>query len=155
MSIIHIKSNTIPDFTGTVTVFNSLGNTVTANATDLVRPSDWNSNHNIVFNVSGNTAGSSQVSGQDVILVGGNNITLSVDTLNSKLAVSGANIPAQTAYVFSNSNGITFGTNVSTVTASYTVPTQSVQPVAYSAANGSANFSTITFANSNGVSFST
>ena len=32
---------------------------------------------------------------------------------------------------------------------------QSTQPVAYSAANGSANFSTITFANSNGVSFFT
>lgn len=57
---------------------------------------------------------------------------------------------------FVNSNGISFGmSNSSQITASYTVPTQSVQPVAYSAANGSANFSTIVFANSNGVSFST
>lgn len=126
MSILHIKNNTIPDFTGTVTVFNSVGSTVTANATDLVRPSDWNSNHNIVFNMSGNTLGSSQVSGQDVILVGGNNITLSADTANSKMVISGPNTLVQ-----------------------------STQPVAYSAANGSANFSTITFANSNGVSFST
>lgn len=58
---------------------------------------------------------------------------------------------------FLNSNGISFGmSNSSQITASYTVPpAQTVQPVAYSAANGSANFSTLTFANSNGVSFST
>ena len=46
-TITHIKSNTIGDFTGTVTVFNSDGTTATALATDLVRPSDWNSNHSV------------------------------------------------------------------------------------------------------------
>jgi hypothetical protein len=46
-TITHIKSNTIGDFTGTVTLFNSAGTTVTALATDLVRPSDWNSNHSV------------------------------------------------------------------------------------------------------------
>jgi len=46
-SIIHAKSNTIGDFTGTVTVFDSAGTTTTAAATNLVRPVDWNSNHNV------------------------------------------------------------------------------------------------------------
>lgn len=39
--------------TGTITVFNSAGNTTTAVATDLVRPSDWNSVHNITMNIVG------------------------------------------------------------------------------------------------------
>jgi len=57
---------------------------------------------------------------------------------------------------FANGNGITFGGNASTLTASHNgITQQSTQPVAYSAANGSANFSTLSFANSNGVSFST
>jgi hypothetical protein len=44
-SIKHQKSNTIADFTGTVTVGDSSGGTQTALATNLVRPSDWNSAH--------------------------------------------------------------------------------------------------------------
>lgn len=45
MQLTHAKSNTIADMTGTVTVNNSSGGTATIAATDLVRPSDWNSNH--------------------------------------------------------------------------------------------------------------
>jgi hypothetical protein len=45
LSITHNKSNSLGDFTGTVTVFNSSGGSSTVAATDLVRPSDWNSNH--------------------------------------------------------------------------------------------------------------
>jgi len=45
LTVSHVKSNTIPDFTGTVTVNNSSGGTQTMAATDLVRPSDWNSAH--------------------------------------------------------------------------------------------------------------
>jgi hypothetical protein len=43
--ILHVKSNTIADFTGTITGFNSTGGTQTIAATNLVRPSDWNSAH--------------------------------------------------------------------------------------------------------------
>jgi hypothetical protein len=53
LTVSHAKSNTIGDFTGTVTVFNSAGTTATALATDLVRPSDWNSAHNITLSVNG------------------------------------------------------------------------------------------------------
>lgn len=45
MIVSHAKSNTIADFTGTVTVNNSSGGTQTVVASNLVRPSDWNSNH--------------------------------------------------------------------------------------------------------------
>jgi hypothetical protein len=74
MSIQHFYSQTVADGT----------------ATSVVRPSDWNSSHKIVYNLSGNTVGSSQITGNDVILVGGNNVTLSADTANSKLVFSAA-----------------------------------------------------------------
>jgi len=76
----HVKSNGIADFTGTVTVMNSTGGTNTAAATDLVRPSDWNSAHNFFQTISGNTAGSSTASGTNLVLGGSNGITLSQDT---------------------------------------------------------------------------
>lgn len=43
--ISHAKSDTIADFTGTVTQFNSSGGSATVLATNLVRPTDWNSDH--------------------------------------------------------------------------------------------------------------
>lgn len=124
MSITHFKSDTIADFTGTVTVYDQLGSTQTVAATDLVRPSDWNSQHYINYALSGNTAGSSQISGLDITLVGGANIILSADTAGSKLVFSagggagdGGNFIAagtrtagsNSTVLFSNANGVTFG----------------------------------------------
>lgn len=54
----HAKSNIIADFTGTVTVNNSSGGTATVAATDLVRPSDWNSAHQITLQLTGSEIGS-------------------------------------------------------------------------------------------------
>lgn len=76
MAISHIKSNTIPNWTGTVTVGNSTGGTQTANATDLVRPADWNSVHNQFYTLIGNTNNAATASGTNVVLSGGNNVTL-------------------------------------------------------------------------------
>lgn len=83
-ALYHVKSNPVADFTGTVTAMNSAGSTVTRNATDLVRPSDWNSGHGRLATYSGNTAGVSTVSGTNIVFQGGNNVTLS--------AVQGANV---------------------------------------------------------------
>ena len=80
----------------------------------------------------------------------GTNITGTLDTSGLSLSIA-----PQTAYVFSNSNNVSFGTSNSTVTASASYPAQTQQPMAYSAANGSATANTLIFANSNGVSFST
>lgn len=90
MSIKHFYSQTVADGT----------------ATSVVRPSDWNSNHQMVYNLSGNTLGSSQITGADITLVGGSNITLSADTANSKL-----NIIGNTAQDFWSIQGNTAGTN--------------------------------------------
>lgn len=80
MPISHVKSDTIGDMTGTVTVMNSVGSTATVAATDLIRPSDWNSAHNQYLTISGNTAGQSTISGTNIVLQGGNNVTLSATT---------------------------------------------------------------------------
>ncbi len=53
ISISHVKSLTIADFTGTVTVGNSSGGTATMMATDLARPSDWNSQHASTLSLTG------------------------------------------------------------------------------------------------------
>lgn len=65
MAISHAFSNTIADATGTVTVWNG-ATTASVAATAIVRPSDWNSVHNMQFNVAGNTTNATSVSGTDV-----------------------------------------------------------------------------------------
>ena len=59
MAVSHVKSNTVADWTGTVTVGNSTGGTQTIAATNLVRPGDWNSAHNQFYTLSGNTTNAS------------------------------------------------------------------------------------------------
>lgn len=128
----------------------------------------------IAASITGNTDGVPAVlSSGTMYLAGGNNITLSQN--GQSITISAPNLAGgaadglnrlaagtQTAGTlatvnFANSNGITFGmSNSSQITASHNgITLQTTQPVAYSAANGSANFSTLTFADSNGVSFST
>lgn len=51
-TISHAKSDTIADYTGTATVLNSAGATTTVLATNLVRPSDWNSAHAATLSVA-------------------------------------------------------------------------------------------------------
>jgi hypothetical protein len=68
--------------------------------------------------------------------------------------VAGTGTVSKGTVSFSNSNGISFGLNGSTITASYTVPTQSQQPMYFSASGTSTSGNTIQFGNSNGVSFS-
>ena len=76
----HVKSDTIGDFTGTVTGFNSQGSTTTIVATDLVRPSDWNSAHNFFQTISGNTLGTSTASGTNLVIGGTGDVHVSHDT---------------------------------------------------------------------------
>lgn len=80
MAVSHIKSNAVGDFTGTVTVFNSVGSTATVAATDLVRPSDWNSVHNQFYTMTGNTTGNSTASGTNVIFAGSGGISVGGST---------------------------------------------------------------------------
>lgn len=97
LTISHAKSLTVADFTGTVTVGNSAGGTTTVLATNLARPSDWNSAHAATFSLS-----ASDVS---AFLAVGNGLNLSTNTSGSTIAVS----PAAFAepFPFANSNSVT------------------------------------------------
>src|SRR4051812_43312536 len=53
VTVTHAKSDVVADFTGTVTLNNSSGGTVTMLATDLVRPVDWNSAHQVSLSITG------------------------------------------------------------------------------------------------------
>jgi len=166
MAISHVFLSPQADFTGTVTIWNGSG-TQTQAATDIVRPSNWNSVHNVGYILSGNTVGGSTGSGTDIIFQGGANLTLSGvgNTIVFSAAAGGGagdggNVLAagtQTAastgtVLFTNANGISFGMNNSSViTASYTVPTQSVQTQNQISVLGSTGG--ISFANSNGITF--
>lgn len=193
MSILHVKSDTLADFTGTVTLFNSVGSTITGNATDLVRPSDWNSAHSLAFGLGGNTSNASTFGGTDVAFHGGRNVTLAgnatamsvigpdltpyLTTARASndaigLATAGSNITAtiNSAGLSLDARGYagtgtTFsGTNVS---ASATLNSAGLNLALSAAAGGgggltninvsagttSNNLSAITFGNLNGVSF--
>jgi hypothetical protein len=73
MAIQHVFSNTVADGTNT----------------NIVRPSDWNSFHNQLSTISGNTLGGSTLSGTNIVLAGGSNITLSA-TGNTISIIGGA-----------------------------------------------------------------
>lgn len=98
--IIHAFNNAVPDVTGTFTGFNSQGSTTTIAATNIVRPSDWNSAHNQLYTIIGNTNSDSTGSGSNIVLSGGNNITLigsgsviGISAPSQPLFSSWANVP--------------------------------------------------------------
>lgn len=114
--------------------------------------------------ISGNStsagAGYSLLSTGTMYLAGGNNITLSQN--GASITISGANAPTASinfsagttsgnlnSINFSNSNGVSFGLNGSTITASHNAITN----MNLSAGTTSNNLSAVTFSNANGVSF--
>lgn len=114
----------------------------------------------------GNTVGDTRVGAGRFVIQGGPNITASQITaaggLNTIVLSGGAGAAGNTGYisagantaslgtvVFSNSNGVSFGVNGQTVTASH----NGITNINVSAGTTSNNLSAITFANSNGVSF--
>lgn len=107
MRVTHVFSSPVADATGTLTVWAG-STTATAIATDMVRPTNWNSVHGLVQDIGGNTLGASSVSGSNIVLAGGANITLS--------GVQGANIGSVTIVGGTGEvgTGTTFGgTNIS------------------------------------------
>lgn len=145
MSLYHAYTQTVADGT----------------ATSVVRPSDWNSAHIQQYALSGNTNGSSVLSGLDVTFVGGNNLTLSADTAGSKLVFSVGNylttaMQSGASTQFVQASAGFFGTNASGTIASNGVSI-SVNPggggVAISAGTNSISTGTVLFSNASGVSF--
>ncbi len=120
------------------------------------------------WKLTGNTAGTtSSANGTDLWFSGGNSITVSgssnsivfsvgayiTTAMQSNAAtISNVNLSAGTtsnnlsAFVFSNSNNVSFGLNGSTVTATISVPAQSVQTIgAYVVGNTTGQSSSTTF----------
>jgi hypothetical protein len=91
MNLLHVKTNTVADFTGTVTVYNQTGGSQTLAATDLVRPSDWNSQHKLFFTYHGNTTGNSTLSGLTLPIAGAGGV--SVGGSNGSFVISGMSDP--------------------------------------------------------------
>ena len=106
MAVQHVYSNAVADGT----------------ATSVVRPSDWNSYHNQYLTISGNTAGQSTVSGTNIVLQGGNNVTLSAATAAgaATIIVSGGNtsqflttaMQSDAGSDFVAATGVVNGTNI-------------------------------------------
>lgn len=132
MAVSHIFSNPVADATGTLTIWNG-ATTATVAASVVVRPSDWNSAHNQFITLAGNTAGVSTVSGSNIVLEGGANATVSgiqganVATVRFS---GGAGAAGNTGYIsggttnaslgtlsFANSNGVSWGVDGQTITA--------------------------------------
>ena len=88
MTISHVFSNAQADATGTLTVWNG-ATTASVAATDVVRPSNWNSAHNQYYTLSGNTNGASTASGTNVVLQGMGNVTLVGSTGTIGISVAG------------------------------------------------------------------
>ena len=162
MAVSHVFSNAVADATGTVTVWYGL-TTVSVAATDIVRPSDWNSAHNQYMTVTGNTVGQSTFSGTNIVIGGGPNITISgvnatrfdvsarAGSLNISAGTTSNNL---TAVTFANANGLAFGLDGSTVTGSYTVPTVTNSSWTVSDNASSATVARLAFTNINGVTLS-
>ena len=106
---------------------------------------------------------------QTVTFSNSNNVSFGLGTgASAGVITASATLPAQTGIsgiqvsnttyssgtvTFQNANGISFGSSgANGISASYTVPTQSTQPVAVSGSNGSFAFSTLTMGNLNGLS---
>lgn len=107
MQVTHVFSSPVADLTGTATVWAG-STTATVAASNLVLPSAWNSAHGLIQDIGGNTLGVSSVSGSNIVLAGGSNITLS--------GVQGANVGSVTIIGGTGEvgTGTTFGgTNIS------------------------------------------
>lgn len=119
------------------------------------------------MSTGGNTVGTTGIASNQLVLAGGSNITLSGSTNAGSMTISviggaggggGAAISAagssQNAgtIVFSNSNGISFGMNGSTITATVT-PGAAAGIAAANAGTQTATSGTLVFANSNNITF--
>lgn len=200
--VLHEFSSPVADATGTITV-GVFPNTSTVAASDLVQPSHWNSYHALAQALIGNVVGASSVSGTNIVLSAGNNITFSgiqganiatvrIDggaggggSLNVSAGSTSNNL---TNLVFADGSGVTFGLDGSTITAAVrtnyagtgttfggtnisgsitqnsdgiqlslsglaALTSQSNQNI--TAANGGFAFQTLSFSNTQGVSFAT
>lgn len=141
MAIQHAFSNAQSNATGTLTVWNG-GSTASVAATDVVRPQDWNSAHNQLYTLSGNTSNASTASGSNVVFQGAGGVTLagSNDTIIISGAAGGGGwshsvfpfgpVPLATSSFVSGTTGGTGGSTQATVSA-YVSPLYVERPTVF------------------------
>ena len=117
MAVSHVLVSPIADATGTVTIWDG-ATTASAAATNLVRPGDWNSAHNQLMTITGNTLGSSTVSGTNIVYGATNGLQISAST-----AVGLATLWFGPAMHSSWGNGPMVASTVQTITNSGSVST--------------------------------
>ena len=94
MSIKHLFSNGVADATGTLTIWFG-ATTATVAASNIVLPSHWNSEHNLLYRITGNTFGSNTLQGTEIYFgaSGGLSIEASTDGAGSTLWFEAAGAP--------------------------------------------------------------
>lgn len=141
------------------TVYHSLSMTTPDDPAYENKPSDWNKSHLFTLNAAGSEISGAFGNGGGVTfgLSADGKITASVPAggggltnINVSAGTTSNNLSALT---FNNANGITFGLDASTITASHNgLTSQSNQ--AFSANGGSSAFQTLGFSDANGVTWS-
>lgn len=150
MQILHAKSVTIADVTGTATGWFG-STTVSVPATALQRPSDWNSAHNLGLTLAGgNTTQNSTWSGTNLSFSGGGNVTLGLS--GNTLLISGGNtLSTYVPYFPASTSSLTHGAiGVSTASA-LVFPVQIVEAVAFNHIKILQSLSVVTTTQSSGL----
>jgi hypothetical protein len=124
------------------------------------KPSNWNASHAFTANMAASEISGAFSNANGFSFVnGGGSIAGSYTVPSVAGLISNINVSAGTtsgnlsALTFSNSNGVSFGLNNGTITASVNAAGGGLTNINVSAGTTSNNLSAFTFANSNGVSF--
>src|SRR5882672_1506310 len=103
----HVFSNTVANATGTITIWNVSGIQQTMAATNVVRPQDWNSTHNMSVTLTGNTArgNTSVVGGTNIIFSASNGVMFSGDSAGSSIGIGLARVAGQWGFPGGSAQG--------------------------------------------------
>src|SRR5258706_2880187 len=93
----HVFSNTVANVTGTITIWHVSAIQQTIAATNVVRPQDWNSTHNMSVTLTGNTAfgNTSVVGGTNIIFRASGGIMFSGNSAGSSIGLGLAQVASQ------------------------------------------------------------
>lgn len=131
MLITHFFSNTIGDATGTVTVPNLSGGTTSVAATQLPRPSDWNSVHALAFTITGNTTNQSTYSGSGVTLSAQGGVVMGFS--NSNLIIGAPLLSSYVPYWPASTSTQTLGAMGTSTASAFVFPVVLDDAIAFNA----------------------
>ncbi len=103
----HVFSNTVSNATGTITIWNVSGVQQTIAATNVVRPQDWNSTHNMSVTLTGNTAfgNTSVVGGTNIIFRASGGLMFSGNSAGSSIGLGLAQVASGSLFPGGSAQG--------------------------------------------------